>query len=172
MYIKLFTLKFLQFKCHLATLLISVFVILATVLYLWHLFIFEVLGPLNYMMTPGLVLQLQLCLIRCQVEACSCAKFELTSFAGLKLWSTHFFLFLGKLSKAWHWKIFLGNFLRLSILIFFVNYFCLQNKLFMFIYLFIYLGANKIKIYRWFVFECIDQWIVKWKVLTQLILGL
>ena len=31
------------------------------------------------------------------------------------------------------WKIFLGNFLRLSILIFFVNYFCLQNKLFMLI---------------------------------------
>ena len=32
----------------------------------------------------------------------------------------------------WHqfrWKIFFGNFLRLSILTFFVNYFCLHNKL-------------------------------------------
>ena len=27
------------------------------------------------------------------------------------------------------WKIFLGNFFKLSFLIFFVNYFCLQNKL-------------------------------------------
>ena len=90
----------MQVKYHLATLLTSVFISLATVLYLWHLFIFEVLGPLNDMMAPGLVLQLQLCLIRCQVEACSCAKFELTSFAGLELRSTQFFLFLGKLIKA------------------------------------------------------------------------
>ena len=41
-------------------------------------------------------------------------------------------MFLGLLAcgqGGWGERSFLGNFLRLSILIFFVNYFCLHNKL-------------------------------------------
>ena len=38
--------------------------------------------------------------------------------------------------KRYNWKIFFGNFLRLCILIFFVNYFCLYNKLYIDCYIF------------------------------------